>query len=148
MIKKQHLDLLRLHKIGNVLSALPKTAHPGAKKALAEIWNAEDRRHALDAVKAFDAAYGAKFPKAVAKITDDAEELLVFFDYPAEHWVHLRTTNPTVIWSLLDAVVHVEHERVRVRYLLGGPGYLPSSMRQIFRRNDACSAGRVARLVA
>ena len=52
------------HKIANVLAALPKSAHPGAKKALAEIWNAEDRTHALTAVKAFQAAYGAKFPKA------------------------------------------------------------------------------------
>jgi transposase-like protein len=50
------------HKIANVLGALPKSAHPGAKKALAEIWNAEDRAHALDAVTAFKAAYGAKFP--------------------------------------------------------------------------------------
>ena len=66
----------------------------GAKKALAEIWNAEDKRHALDAVTAFEAAYGAKFPKAVAKITNDIEQLLTFYDYPAEHWVHLRTTNP------------------------------------------------------
>jgi transposase-like protein len=82
------------HKIANVLAALPKSAHPGAKKALAEIWNAEDKRHALDAVKAFEAAYGAKFPKAVAKITDDVEQLLAFYDFPAEHWVHLRTTNP------------------------------------------------------
>jgi transposase-like protein len=82
------------HKIANVLGALPKSAHPGAKKALAEIWNAEDRRHALDAVRAFEAAYGAKFPKATAKITDDVEELLAFYDYPAEHWIHLRTTNP------------------------------------------------------
>jgi transposase-like protein len=82
------------HKIGNVLAALPKSAHPGAKKALAEIWNAEDRRHAMDAVKAFEAAYGAKFPKATAKITDDAGQLLAFYDYPAEHWQHLRTTNP------------------------------------------------------
>jgi len=48
------------HKIANVLGALPKSAHPGAKKALAEIWNAEDRAHALDAVTAFKAAYGAK----------------------------------------------------------------------------------------
>ena len=46
------------------------------------------------AVKAFAAAYGAKFPKAAAKITEDEEELLAFYDYPAEHWVHLRTTNP------------------------------------------------------
>ncbi|MDG5486982.1 IS256 family transposase [Mycolicibacterium gadium] len=82
------------HKIANVLAALPKSAHPGAKKALAEIWNAEDKRHALDAVKKFEAAYGAKFPKAVAKITDDVEQLLAFYDFPAEHWIHLRTTNP------------------------------------------------------
>ena len=82
------------HKIANVLAALPKSAHPGAKKALAEIWNAEDKRHALDAVKAFEAAYGTKFLKAVAKITDDVEQLLAFYDFPAEHWVHLRTTNP------------------------------------------------------
>ena len=82
------------HKIGNVLSALPKSAHPGAKKALAEIWNAEDKDHARRAAAAFQATYGAKFPKAAAKITDDLEELLAFYDYPAEHWVHLRTTNP------------------------------------------------------
>ena len=78
----------------NVLAALPKSAHPGAKKALAQIWNAEDKDHARAAVKALDAAYGAKFSKATVKITDDADELLAFYDYPAEHWVHLRTTNP------------------------------------------------------
>ena len=82
------------HKIANVLGALPKSAHPGAKKALAEIWNAEDKDHARAAVKAFAATYGAKFPKAAAKVTGDEEELLAFYDYPAEHWVHLRTTNP------------------------------------------------------
>ena len=82
------------HKIANVLGALPKSAHPGAKKALAEIWNAEDKKHARAAAKAFEAAYGAKFPKATAKITDDLEQLLAFYDYPAEHWIHLRTTNP------------------------------------------------------
>ena len=75
-------------------TALPKSAHPGAKKALAEIWGAEDKPHALAAVKAFEAAYGARFPKATAKITDDEEELLAFYDYPAEHWGHLRTSNP------------------------------------------------------
>ena len=82
------------HKIANVLAALPKSAHPGAKKALAEIWNAEDKDHASTAVKDFAAAYGAKFAKAAAKVTDDQDELLAFYDYPAEHWVHLRTTNP------------------------------------------------------
>jgi transposase-like protein len=82
------------HKTGNVLAALPRSAHPGAKKALAEIWGAEDKDHARAAAKAFEAAYGAKFPKAAAKITDDLDQLLAFYDYPAEHWVHLRTTNP------------------------------------------------------
>ena len=53
------------HKTANVLAALPKSAHPGAKKALAEIWGAENKDYALAAVKAFQAAYGAKFPKAV-----------------------------------------------------------------------------------
>ena len=66
-----------------MLATLPKSAQPGAKKALAEIWNSEDKRHALDAVKAFDAAYGGKFPKPVAKIRDDVEQLLSFYDYLA-----------------------------------------------------------------
>src|SRR3954449_943868 len=82
------------HKIGNVLSALPKSAQPGAKKALAEIYSAEDKEHARAAAQAFAADYGAKWPKAAAKITDDLDVLLAFYDYPAEHWIHLRTTNP------------------------------------------------------
>jgi putative transposase len=82
------------HKMANVLAALPKSAHPGAKAALAAIYNAEDADHARAAVKAFELAYGAKFPKAVARITDDLDTLLAFYDYPAEHWIHLRTTNP------------------------------------------------------
>lgn len=81
------------HKIGNVLAALPKSAHPGARKALAEIWNAEDRDHAAAAAAAFAGAY-QKWPKATEKITDDLDVLLRFYDYPAEHWIHLRTTNP------------------------------------------------------
>ena len=129
------------HKTANVLAALPKSAHTGAKKALAEIWGAEDKDHALAAVKAFEAAYGAKFPKATAKITDDADELLAFYDYPAEHWVHLRTTNPIVIWSPRGVVLHVEHEGLRGRDLPGGRGYLPLSITRIFRRKHACSAG-------
>ncbi len=85
---------VRDSSLANVLSALPKSAHPGAKRALAEIWNAEDREHARRAVAAFRLAYGAKFGKAVAKVTNDLDELLAFYDFPAEHWVHLRTTNP------------------------------------------------------
>jgi len=82
------------HKIGNVLNALPKSAQPAAKRALAEIYNAEDRTHARAAARLFAAEFGAKWPKAAAKVTDDLDVLLTFFDYPAEHWNHLRTTNP------------------------------------------------------
>jgi transposase-like protein len=66
----------------------------GAKQALAEIYNAEDREHAEKAAQAFANDYGIKWPKATAKIIDDLDVLLAFYDYPAEHWVHLRTTNP------------------------------------------------------
>jgi putative transposase len=82
------------HKIGNVLAALPKSAHPSAKKALAEIYNAENKQLAVKAAKAFAADYGAKWPKAAAKVIDDLDVLLAFYDFPAEHWIHLRTTNP------------------------------------------------------
>jgi transposase-like protein len=112
------------HKTANVLAALPKSAHPGAKKALAGIWGAEDKAHALAAVKAFEAAYGAKFPKAVAKITDDVEELLAFYDYPAEHWVHLRTTNP--IESTFATVRH----RTKVTK---GPGSRAAGLAMAFK---------------
>lgn len=63
-------------------------------RCLAEIWNAESKDQAPAAVAAFEAAYGAKFPKAAAEVTDDMGELPAFYDYPAEHWRHLRTTNP------------------------------------------------------
>jgi putative transposase len=82
------------HKIGNVLNALPKSAHPAAKRALAEIYNAEDKTHAQTAAKLFVAEFGVKWPKAAAKISDDLDVLLAFYDFPAEHWIHLRTTNP------------------------------------------------------
>jgi transposase-like protein len=116
------------HKIANVLGALPKSAHPGAKKALAEIWNAEDRAHALDAVAAFKAAYGAKFGKAVAKITDDVEELLAFYGFPAEHWIHLRTTNP--IESTFATVRH----RTKVTR---GPGSRAAGLAMAFKLIEA-----------
>ncbi|MGY1433615.1 IS256 family transposase [Streptomyces reniochalinae] len=83
-----------VHKTANVLDSLPKSAQSGAKKAIQDIYNAEDKQHAQAAVKTFALLYGAKFPKAVKKITDDEAELLAFFDFPAGHWIHLRTTNP------------------------------------------------------
>jgi transposase-like protein len=112
------------HKLGNVLAALPKSAHPGAKAALAEIYNAEDKDHALVAAKEFAADYGAKWPKAVAKIIDDLDVLLAFYDYPAEHWIHLRTTNP--IESTFATV------RLRQR-VTKGPGSRPAGLAMAFK---------------
>ena len=88
------------HKIANVLNVLPKSAQPGAKAALAEIWNAEDRDHAEAAAKRFAAEYGAKWPKAAAKITDD-------LDVPARV---LRLPS-----RALDPPPHDESDRVDVR---------------------------------
>lgn len=67
---------------------------PSAKKAIQDIYNAEDRDHAEQAIKTFAKLYGAKLPKAVKRIVDDEDELPTFYDFPAEHWIHLRTTNP------------------------------------------------------
>ena len=116
------------HKTGNVLAALPKSAHPGAKKALTEIWNAEDREHAEQAATAFAELYGAKWPKATAKITDDLDVLLAFYDYPAEHWVHLRTTNP--IESTFATV------RLRQR-VTKGPGSRAAGIAMAFKLIEA-----------
>ncbi len=116
------------HKIANVLAALPKSAHPGAKKALAEIWSAEDGEHAEAAAKVFADGYGAKFPKAVAKIVDDLEELLAFYDFPAEHWIHLRTTNP--IESTFATVRH----RTKVTK---GPGSKAAGIAMAFKLIEA-----------
>ncbi|MFD8376388.1 IS256 family transposase [Streptomyces sp. NPDC059688] len=83
-----------IHKPANVLDSMPKSAQPGAKKATQDIYNAEGKQHAEAAIKTFAQLYGAKFPKAVKKITDDQEQLLAFYDLFAEHCIHLRTTNP------------------------------------------------------
>ena len=91
-------------KSANVLAALPKSAHPAAIRALQDIFNAEDGDLARVAAKAFAIDYGAKFPKAVAKIIDDLDVPLEFYNFPAEHWVHLRTTNP--IESTFATVPH------------------------------------------
>jgi transposase-like protein len=83
-----------VHKSANILDALPKSIQPLAKKMLTEVRDAEDREHARDAAKAFDNEFHAKWPKTAEKLRDDLEPLLCFFDFPAEHWVHLKTSNP------------------------------------------------------
>ena len=119
------------HVGGNVLSALPKSAHPGAKAALAEIYNAEDKDHALKAAKAFEDLYGAKWPKATAKITEHLDVLLAFYDYPAEHWIHLRTTNP--IESTFATV------RLRQR-VTKGPGSRAAGVAMAFKLIESAQA--------
>jgi putative transposase len=116
------------HKQANVLAALPKSAHPGAIAAMREIYNAEDIDKAQVAVKALELDYGAKYPKAVAKITDDLDVLLEFYRYPAEHWVHLRTTNP--IESTFATV------RLRQR-VTKGPGSRTAGIAMAYKLIDA-----------
>ena len=83
-----------VHKTANVLNALPKGVQAKAKKALQEIWMAEDRASAERAFDHFLQTYRAKYPKAAHCLEKDRETLLAFYDFPAEHWIHLRTTNP------------------------------------------------------
>jgi len=93
-----------VHKTANVLNKLPKSQHLKAKRALQEIWMAATRAEALAACDAFVETWGAKYDKAVECLTKDREALLAFYDFPAEHWKHLRTTN--VIESAFATVRH------------------------------------------
>jgi putative transposase len=113
-----------------VRDVIPETA-PGAKKALAEIYNAEDKDHAIAAAKAFNADYGTKWPKAVAKVIDDLDVLLTFYDFPAEHWIHLRTTNP--IESTFATV------RLRTR-VTKGPGSRAAGVGMAFKLIESAQA--------
>ena len=93
-----------VHKTANVLNRLPKSQQPKAKRALQEIWMAETKKDALAAFDAFVEAWGVKYDKAVECLTKDREPLLAFYDFPAEHWKHLRTTN--VIESSFATIRH------------------------------------------
>ena len=83
-----------VHKTANVLNKLPKSQQPKAKRSLQEIWMAETRADAVTAFDAFIAAYQLKYEKAAECLEKDREALLAFYDFPAEHWKHLRTSNP------------------------------------------------------
>jgi putative transposase len=117
-----------VHKAANVLGCLPKAVQAGARRALAEIRDAPDREHAERAITAFARDYGVKWPKAVAKITGDAQELLAFFDFPAEHWLHLKTSNP--IESTFSPV------RARTR-VTKGPGSKAAGLAMAFKLLEA-----------
>jgi putative transposase len=117
-----------VHKAANVLNCLPQSVQAGARRALNEIAQAQDRTHAERAIQALVSDYGAKWPKAVAKITDDQEAMLTFFDFPAEHWLHLRTTNP--IESTFSPV------RARTR-VTKGPGSKDAGLAMVFKLLEA-----------
>src|SRR6266478_2029636 len=93
-----------VHKTANVLNKLPKSQQSKAKRALQEIWMAETKKDALAALDAFVESWGVKYDKAVECLVKDRDALLAFYDFPTEHWKHLRTTN--VIESSFATVRH------------------------------------------
>jgi putative transposase len=93
-----------VHKTANVLNKLPKSQQPKAKRALQEIWMAATKKDALAAFDAFIETWGVKYDKAVECLTRDRDALLAFYDFPAEHWKHLRTTN--IIESSFATIRH------------------------------------------
>jgi len=97
-----------VHKTANVLNRLPKSLHASAKRALQQIWMAATKNAALAALDAFVDTYGVKYEKAVECLTKDRDVLLAFYDFPAEHWKHLRTTNP-----IESAFATVRHRTIR-----------------------------------
>ena len=117
-----------VHKVMNVLDALPTSVQSLARKMLAEIRDAEDREHAVAAAGRLDVEFGSKWPKAAAKVGNDLDVLLTFFDFPAEHWVHLKTTNP--IESTFATV------RLRTR-VTKGPGSRAAGLAMAFKLIEA-----------
>lgn len=99
-----------VHKTANVLNKLPKSQQSKAKLGLQDIWMAETRKDATSAFETFIDIYGVKYDKAVACLTKDRDALLAFYDFPAEHWKHLRTTNP-----IESTFATVRHRTVRAK---------------------------------
>ena len=99
-----------VHKVVNVMDKLPKSVQPAAKQDLREIWMAPDRATAEAAMATFAEKYGAKYEKAVTCLTKDRDALLTFYDFPAEHWDHLRTSNP-----IESVFATVRHRTVRTK---------------------------------
>ena len=121
-------QLCWLHKTARVLNCLPKGMQAKAKSDLHEIWQAETKEKAEEAFERFEAKYRAKYPKAVDTLTKDRDKLLTFYDFPAEHWVHLRTTNP--IESMFDTVRH-RHRKTK------GSGSRTACLAMVFKLAQA-----------
>ena len=117
-----------VHKTMNILDSMPKSVHSRAKAAIKEITEAEDKPHAEAAIDAFASEFSAKWPKAVVKIVDERDALLAFYDYPAQHWRHLRTTNP------IESVFAPVRARTDVTK---GPGSRRAGLAMIFKLMEA-----------
>jgi len=98
------------HKSANVLNCFPKNKHTSVLADLHEIWMADTRANACKAFDKFLVTYQAKYPKATVCLEKDRDELLTFYDFPAEHWMHLRTTNPI---ESMFATVRLRHRRTK-----------------------------------
>lgn len=107
------------HKLGNVLNALPASLQARAKAGLQAIFMAATRAEAIAAFGQFVSVYGAKYPKAVDKLVQDKDSLLAFYDFPAEHWQHIRTTNP-----IESTFATVRHRTTRSRNCLSPATFL------------------------
>ena len=119
-----------VHKTANVLDKLPKGVQPKAKAALHDIYEAEGREEAERSFDLFVATYQAKYPKAVECLTKDREALLAFYDFPAEHWRHIRTTNPI---ESTFATVRLRHGRTK------GSGSRVACLTMVFKLMEAAS---------
>jgi putative transposase len=117
-----------VHKTANVLNKLPNSQQSKAKRALQEIWTAESKKDALTAFDAFVETWAVKYDKTVECLTKDRDALLVFYDFPAEHWKHLRTTN--VIES---SFATVRHRTVRSKGCLSNT----TALAMIFKLGEA-----------
>ncbi len=117
-----------VHKTANVLNKLPKSVQPKAKGMLHEIWQAETRTDADKAFNLFVGTYEAKYPKAVECLTRDRHVLLTFYTFPAEHWRHLRTTNPI---ESTFATVRLRHRRTK------GSGTRAACLAMVFKLAQA-----------
>ncbi len=121
-----------VHKTANVLDKLPKGKQPKAKSMIHEIWMAETRNEANQAFDAFLETYEAKYPKATDCLRKDRDVLLTFYDFPAEHWRHLRTTNPI---ESTFATIRLRHRRTK------GSGSRIASLTMMFKLAESASRG-------
>ena len=117
-----------VHKTANVLNKLPKSLHAKAQRALQDIWMAETKADATAALAAFAETYGTKYEKAVECLTKDRDVLFAFYDFPAEHWKHLRTTNP-----IESTFATVRHRTIRAKGCLSNK----TALAMVFKLADA-----------